>query len=107
MLERLDGLPLALEQAAALVARTPERRFARFVELYDDREGDPFPDGTRPAGYEHTATTTCTVSVTAANDEAPLAERALQVLSFLAPEPLPTQWLRDMGTSDFFDRVGP
>lgn len=107
VVERLDGLPLALEQAAAWVARTPERRFARFVELYDDHTNDPFPDGTSPRGYEQTATTTWRVSIDAANDEAPLAERALSLLAFCAPVGMPTRWLRDMGDDPFFDSAGP
>lgn len=43
---RLDGLPLALEQAAAWAERVPNRRFVRYVELFDRAAGEAFPDGT-------------------------------------------------------------
>jgi tetratricopeptide (TPR) repeat protein len=104
--ERLGGLPLALEQAGAWVAQVPNRRFARFVELYDSVAQDPFPDGTRPSGYEHTATTTWRVSMNAASTEAPLAKPVMAVLSFLAPDQIPCAWLREMGDDETFDRAG-
>lgn len=106
ILERLDGLPLALEQAAAWVAQVPNRRFASFAELFDDASGDPFSDGSRPVGYDHTATTTWRVSLAAAAERAPFAERVMALLGYFAPEEVPCQWIRDMGDDDYFDRAG-
>jgi tetratricopeptide (TPR) repeat protein len=103
---RLGGLPLALEQAAAWVAQVPRRRFAELVRLYDDAAKDPFPDGTRPLAYEHTATTTWRVSIAAAKAAAPLADRAMALLSFMAPEEVACGWLREMGDDEYFDRSG-
>jgi tetratricopeptide (TPR) repeat protein len=92
---RLQGLPLALEQAAAWVDRMPSRRFDDFARLFDDAARDPFPRRTRPLDYEETASTTWQVSITAASDEAPIAERLMFALVSFAPEDLPCQWLRD------------
>ena len=99
VLARLGGLPLALEQAAAWVERAPNRRFARYVALFDDASAEPFPDGTRPLGYDHTAATAWRVSIAAAATEAPCAPRVLAVLGFLAPDPLPCDWLRALARS--------
>ena len=96
VLQRLGGLPLALEQAAAWVERTPNRRFARYVTLFDNASAEPFPEGTRPLGYDHTAATAWRVSVAAAAAEAPCAPRVLAVLGFLGPDNLPCNWLREL-----------
>ena len=96
VLARLVGLPLALEQAAAWVERVPNRRFRRYVELFDDAAAEPFPAGTRPVGYEHTAATAWRVSIDAATAEAPCAGRLLAVLGFLGPDDLPCVWMRDL-----------
>jgi len=94
VLDRLGGLPLALEQAAAWVERVPNRRFSHYVDLFDSVSGEPFPDGTRPLGYEHTAATAWRVSIDAATAEAPCAARLLGVLGFLGPDDLPCGWVR-------------
>ncbi|MCA1702267.1 MAG: tetratricopeptide repeat protein [Actinobacteria bacterium] len=108
VLARLGGLPLALEQAAAWVERAPNRRFAHYVELYDDAAAEPFPDGTRPLGYEHTAETAWRVSVEAAAAEAACAERMLSVLGFLGPEALPCAWIRSWaGAGDAYLNASP
>lgn len=104
---RLDGLPLALEQAAAWVARVPNRTFAAFVELLDDVTAEPFPAATRPSRYTDTASTTWQVSITAAYKEAPLARRLLEGLAFLAPESLPCEWLVDLADDPYLDSAGP
>ncbi len=64
VVDRVDGLPLALEQAGAYVARHEGRSFAGYLKLFDDAKGNPFPDGTRPLGYQATAYTTWQVSIT-------------------------------------------
>jgi tetratricopeptide (TPR) repeat protein len=102
VLDRLGGLPLALEQAAAWVAQVPNRRYDQFVVLYDDAATDPFPDDTRPTGYHRTATTTWRVSIAAVTAAAPLAARILALLAFLAPEPLPCEWLRAIASDRYF-----
>ena len=99
VLARLEGLALALEQAAAWVERVPNRRFADYAALFDDASKEPFPDGTRPLGYDHTATTAWRVSIDAAAAEAACAPRLLEILSFLAPEGLPCAWLRELATA--------
>ena len=102
VVQRLGGLPLALEQAAAWVAKVPNRRFAQWVDHFDDVSGEPFPDKTRPIDYEATAETAWRVSIDAANDDAPFAERLLAALAYFAPEQIPIPWLRD-ASSDLGD----
>ncbi|HEX7134742.1 MAG TPA: FxSxx-COOH system tetratricopeptide repeat protein [Iamia sp.] len=94
VVERLGGLPLALEQAAAWVAKLPNRRFAHWVSLFDDLTGDPFPAKNLPPD-QATAEKTWRVSIDAANADAPFAERLLAGLAFFAPEQIPIPWLRD------------
>ena len=92
---RLDGLPLALEQAAAWAAYSPTRRYARYVLLFDDIAAEPFPDDTRPAGYDLTAATTWRISIDAATEITPAARAVMAVLGFYAPEQIPGHYLRD------------
>lgn len=106
IVERLDGLPLALEQAAAWVAQVPNRRFADFVTLYDDVSADPFPDGTRPGGYDHTATTAWRISLAAATERAPLAQQVMAMFGYLAPDDLPCRWVREMAGDEYFGGAG-
>jgi tetratricopeptide (TPR) repeat protein len=106
VLDRLGGLPLALEQAAAWVAGDENRRFAHFVALYDDASGDPFPDGGSPTGYFRKVTTTWRICVDAATDSAPLAGRIMGILRFLAPDDVPCDWLRDMVNDPYLDPTG-
>lgn len=91
---RAAGLPLALAQAAAWVARVPNRRFAQWVELFDEAAGEPFPEVTRPVDYDATAATTWKVSIDAAVDEAGLAGRLLEGISFLSSGSVPIAWVR-------------
>jgi tetratricopeptide (TPR) repeat protein len=93
--DRLDGLPLALEQAASWVARAPTRRFSRYLQLLNDVSKEPFPHETRPLGYTATAASTWRISIEAAVAEAPVAEKLMNVLGFFAPEALPVKWLVD------------
>lgn len=95
VVNRLDGLPLALEQAAAWVERVPNRTFTRYASLFDAAATDPFPEGTRPLGYGLTASNAWKVSIAAAEAEAPLAGRLLAALAFFASDDLPCQWLRE------------
>lgn len=91
--EQLDGLPLALEQAASWVSRAPTRRFSRYLKLLDDAAKDPYPDGTRPHGYAETALTTWRVSVEAAAAEIPISEHLMWALGYFAPDNLPLEYL--------------
>lgn len=103
VLDRVRGLPLAMEQAAAWVARKPNRRFSQWVDLYDERADLAFPDGTKPVDYEHTAVTAWRVSIDAAGKESPLAERLLGALGHFAPEGIALQWLKDAAGDPYLD----
>ena len=85
----LRGLPLALEQAGAWVARNPSRTWHAYRELFDRADRDPFPGATRPSGYDATATTTWQVSITTAVAESAIAPKILAAASFLSPDGIP------------------
>ncbi len=79
-------------EARDVATKAPNRRFARYRELFDDAGKDPFPDGTRPTGYDATAFSTWRVSVAAAKAEAPPAERLLWALAYFAPDRIPLRY---------------
>lgn len=85
----LDGLPLALEQAAAFLEQHPTVSVERYEVLLHEADRDPFPDGTRPTGYDRTATDTWRVSIDAAATQATLARKMLEVLAVVAPDDIP------------------
>ncbi len=86
--EEVGGLPLALEQAAAFVARNPHRRWATYRVLLAGAE-PAFVGRDRPRGYDETVATTWAVSVAAAQAEATGALALMEILSQLAPEAIP------------------
>lgn len=96
----LDGLPLALEQAGAYMARSSLRTWDKYRGLLKrvDLEA-AFPALTKPAGYPETLLSTWAVSIEAADAEHPLARFILQVLSRLAPALIPMRFLETLESS--------
>jgi tetratricopeptide (TPR) repeat protein len=89
----LDGLPLALEQAAAYIV---ERRatFRRYLESYRNR-GLKLFDARLPAlgRYEKSVTTTWVANFEAVQEDSPAAADVLRVSAFLAPAAIPFELL--------------
>jgi hypothetical protein len=86
----LDGLPLALEQAGAYVARSPVRTWQHYAHLLAEVDLESaFSALTRPAGYPETVLTTWMVSVDAAESECAVSSFVLQVLAHFAAVPIP------------------
>lgn len=95
VVERLDGLALALEQAGAWVAAVPNRRFDQFVKRYDTANGNPSAAGDLMEATDRTASATWMVSIDAATEKARWARTVMEVLCHLGPDELPCHWLRE------------
>ena len=89
----LDGLPLALEQAAAYIV---ERRatFQRYLESYRTR-GLKLVDARLPAlgQYPKSVATTWAANFEAVEEESPAAADVLRFSAFLAPDAIPFELL--------------
>ena len=91
--KRLQGLPLALEQAGAWVASSGLNTFGRYLTLLMDVTKNPFPDGTVPLEYERSTWDAIQISVNAAVLRSVNAERLLRVMGWLAPDDIAVTWL--------------
>jgi tetratricopeptide (TPR) repeat protein len=82
----LGGLPLALEQAGAYIARRSAERCGTFLRRVRLDLPGAFPTATRPAGYPEPAHLTYLCSISAANDENPHAADVLLTLLYANPD---------------------
>jgi hypothetical protein len=87
----LGGLPLALEQAAAYMQATGTA-LARYVPLFQKRQSDLLARG-EAAGHPATAAATLGLALSRLKSQAPAATALMQMLAFLAPEPVPVTLL--------------
>ena len=83
----LDGLPLALEQAAAYIQATGTT-LAGYLSLFRDRRADLLARG-EVAGHPADVAATLGLALSRLRDEAPAAAGLLRLLACLAPEPVP------------------
>ncbi len=83
----LDGLPLALEQAAAYMQATATT-LAGYLVLFRVRQGDLLARG-EAAGHPLDVAATLGLALSRLAVEAPAAAGLLRLLAFLAPEPVP------------------
>jgi TIR domain len=83
----LGGLPLALEQAAAYM-RAAGIPLEAYLRLFRDRQADLLARGEASGHRQHTAATLA-LAAGRLEQEAPAAAGLLQLLAFLAPEPVP------------------
>ena len=93
--EELDGLPLALEQAAAFVAETPGLSLAGYVGLFRDRAAELLARG-RPHDYPATVATTWSLAFEAVEECSPLGAALLRLCSFLGPAGIPMSLLAEV-----------
>src|SRR5262249_44092002 len=98
----LDGLPLALEQAAAYLHET-KATFQRYLESYRSRGIELLETG-RPAlgGYPESVVSTWAANFEAVHQESPAAIDVLRFSAFLAPDDIPFELLARGGS-----KVGP
>jgi hypothetical protein len=87
----LDGLPLALAQAAAYVLATGGT-LARYLALFKQRRPDLLRRG-EPAGSSRTVATTWSLAFGRLEQSAPSAVGLLRLLACCAPEPVPLRVL--------------
>jgi hypothetical protein len=99
----LDGLPLALAQAAAYILAT-SGTLARYLALFTQRRPDLLRRG-EPAGYSRTVATTWSLAFGRLEQSAPSAVGLLRLLACCAPEPVPLSLLLQPrpGLADRFD----
>ena len=98
LLTLLDGLPLAIAQAAAYIRTThmpPTHYLALFQESEKNQQellSEPLPAVLRNdrAGLTRAVMTTWQLSVQRIEQESPLSVKTLQILSFLGPDNLPS-----------------
>jgi hypothetical protein len=83
----LDGLPLALEQAAAYMQATGTS-LARYLRLFRVRQADLLARGEAAGHREHVAAT-LGLALSRLGKDAPAAAGLMRLLAFLAPDPVP------------------
>ena len=87
----LDGLPLALEQAAAYI-QTTQGTLASYLALFRHRRGELLSRG-EPTGYDKTVASTWALALDRLQQTAPDAVGLLRLLAFCAPEAIPLRLL--------------
>jgi tetratricopeptide (TPR) repeat protein len=93
--ETLGGLPLALEQAGALIAQSGGvLTLAGYQAQFEQRSQELLGRG-RPYGYAHTVDTTWELSLQPLRRQAPAAVELLTLAAFLGPDDLPWSLLAD------------
>jgi hypothetical protein len=88
---QMDGLPLALEQAAAYILTTGET-VAGYLDLFRERRADMLRRG-EPTGYDKTVATTWTLAFERLQQTSPAAVGLLRLVAFCAPERIPLRLL--------------
>jgi hypothetical protein len=87
----LDGLPLALEQAAAYT-QTIGGTLAGYLALFRQRRVELLARG-EPTGYRKTVTSTWALAFDRLQQTGPVAAGLLRLLAFCAPEAIPLRLL--------------
>jgi hypothetical protein len=85
--DELDGLPLALEQAAAYIQATGIT-LAGYLSVFRDHRADLLTRG-EAAGHPADVAATLGLALSRLAEEAPAAAGLLRLLAYLAPEPVP------------------
>lgn len=93
--ETLGGLPLALEQAGALIAQSGGVLTLAGYQAQFEQRGRELLGRGRPYGYAHTVDTTWELSLQPLRGQAPAAVELLTLAAFLGPDGLPWSLLAD------------
>ena len=89
--DRLGGLPLALEQAAAYMQATGTT-LARYLPLFRARQADLLARG-QASGHPADVAVTLGLALSRLAEDAPSAAGLVRLLAFMAPEPVPLNLL--------------
>ncbi len=85
--EKLGHLPLALEQAGAMLAETG-MSVDEYLRLLDEHVSDALSEGKSP-DYPYSMTAAWKLSVDALRQQLPQAQELLRCCAFFGPEPIP------------------
>ncbi len=89
IVDALDGLPLAIDQAGAYIEET-EITLSNYLKLYQTRRKDLLSlRGQLPPGHPETVGTTWDLSFQQVEHENPAAANILRLCAFLAPDAIP------------------
>jgi tetratricopeptide (TPR) repeat protein len=94
LLAELDGLPLALEQAAAYV-RSTRCPFTEYWMAYQRRRLEFLAGEKPPSGYPLTVATTWALNFAAVEQDSPAAAALLKYLAYLSPDGTPWELFLD------------
>lgn len=105
IVQALDGLPLALDQAGAYIEET-RCTLAEYLERYSKSSTSLLKR--RGFGFDHPepVATTLTLSFTEVRKESEAAAELLQLCAFLAPDDIPTEMFIT-GVRDLGETLGP
>ena len=118
LLTHLDGLPLAISQAATYI-RTTHMPTANYLALFQKSEehqqallSEPLPAAIRNDGNDlsRAVMTTWALSVQKIEQESPLSIKLLQIMSFLDPDNLPSSLIEatlSPETENHFKELAP
>ncbi|WP_410672085.1 tetratricopeptide repeat protein [Amycolatopsis sp. cmx-4-68] len=94
--EELDGLPLALAQAASFTAANGID-LATYLRFYRERSADLHADG-QPDDYPHTLATTWLLAI---GKLSPAARQILDTIAYFAPDSIPIPVLQPLAADEF------
>ena len=118
LLTLLDGLPLAISQAATYI-RTTNTPTAKYLDLFQKSEehqqallSEPLPAALRNDGDDlsRAVMTTWALSVQKIEQESPLSITLLQIMSYLNPDNLPSSFIEaalSAETENHFKQLAP
>jgi hypothetical protein len=101
--DELGGLPLALEQAGAYIQAT-DITLSGYLGLLRERSSELLRRG-KAAGHPHSVAATLALALTRVEQDDPAAHALLQLLAFLAPDPVPLGVL--LSDPDMSSRLEP
>ncbi|WP_412544432.1 FxSxx-COOH system tetratricopeptide repeat protein [Longispora sp. K20-0274] len=96
--EKLGDLPLALDQAASWLLTMPAS-VEEYLEDFDRNASRLLAEG-QPRGYSGTVHTIVALALPKLRERAPAAAQLLELLTYLAPEPVPMRLLWEGRAAD-------